>query len=155
MAQTGPHGAPSQRLGREQPLLSPSVSSLVYLVGEVLPDAPLIRASDLARGLVEAAWDRQLLTGNPDPALALDRLPEVLDELCRGLNGEEITVPACIGLRGLALPAGLELPIDGGVLRAPTLSEWHHGDEPDPVALVMATKIWRPVLDELRGISSV
>lgn len=117
------------------------LSGSTYLVGDALPHAPLVHGADLVRGLIEAAWDRQLLAGVADPSLALARIPEVLDELVRALAGEQIEVPACVGLRGLALPQGAEPRVRGGVLRAPTLGEWRRSGDDDQVALVLQLRM--------------
>ena len=108
----------------ERPLVGADilVSGSAYLSGDSLPEAPLVRARDLPRALVEAAWDRQLLLGDPDPSAALERLPGLIQELARGLGGAQIAVPACVGLRGLTLPPdGEVIRVHDGMLRLPTL----------------------------------
>ncbi len=119
-----------------------SVSGSAYLSGDTSPDTPMIRASDLPRTLVEAAWDRQLLLGDPDPARALDHLPGVLTELVSGLDGVQIAVPACVGLRGLMLPGGNEgVSVRGGVLRPPTVHELRRTDGDDPIGCVLQMRL--------------
>jgi Apea-like HEPN len=108
-------------------------AGVAYLHSDELPEVPGIRLSSLARDLVEAAWDRQLIAGVADPAAALEQLPVVLGELARALAGEQVAVPAAVGLWGIDMPPGEEIRVRGGLLRAPVPSEVRRGglfDEP-------------------------
>lgn len=121
----------------------PSLASLgaghaTYLVSSV-SGAQIMSWPTLAQDLVDAAWEQQLRIGDADPALAVDRLGGVLDEVRSGLGGAELKIPVVVGLRGVGFDELVELEVRGGRLRPSTLAESKLTDEDDPVYLVFET----------------
>jgi len=121
------------------PILAPLVADHpTYLVSSV-SGGRLLSWSTLALDLMESAWEQQLRIGDADPALAVDRLSDVLNELRAGLSGSKLEFPVVVGLRGVAFDEIGEWGVQGGRLRTPTLAESKLTDEDDPIHLVFET----------------